>query len=53
MSLTIVKYSSLKVSATCVRESCCSVTSVLYVLVVYMKVVPEPNIVSNRIKAFS
>ena len=30
---------------------CCSVTSVLFMLV-YMKVIPEPNIVSDRIKAF-
>lgn len=31
---------------------CCSVTSVFFVLVVYTKVVPEPNTVSDLIKAF-
>ena len=31
-------------------ECCSSVTSVLYVLVVYMKVVMQPNIVSDHIK---
>ena len=33
-------------------EICCSVTSVLFVLVVYMWVILEPNIVSDHIKAF-
>ena len=31
---------------------CCSVTSVLFVLAVYMEIVPEPNTVSDGIKAF-
>jgi hypothetical protein len=31
---------------------CCSVTSVLFVLVVYMEVVLEHNIVSDHIMAF-
>ena len=31
-------------------ELCCSVTSVLFVLMVYMEVVLEPNTVSDRIK---
>ena len=30
----------------------CSVTSVLFMLVVYIEVIPEPNIVSDHIKAF-
>ena len=33
------------------RELCCSVTSVLFLLMVYMEVVAEPNIVSDRMKA--
>ena len=33
-------------------EFCCSVTSVFFVLVVYTKVVAEPNTVSDRIKVF-
>ena len=33
-------------------ELCCSVTSVLFVLVVYMQDVLEPSIVSDHIKAF-
>ena len=33
-------------------ELCCSVTSVLFMLVVYMEIVLEPNIMSDRIKAF-
>ena len=33
-------------------EFCCCVTSMLYVLVVYMEVVLEPNIVSDCIKSF-
>ena len=33
-------------------EFCCSVTSVLFVLVVYMEVVLELNIASDRIKTF-
>ena len=32
--------------------SVCSVTSVLFVLVVYMEVVSDPSIVNDRIKAF-
>ena len=31
---------------------CCGVASVLFMLVVYMEVVLEPNIVSDRIKTF-
>ena len=31
---------------------CCIVTSVLFVLVVYVEVVTEPNNVSDRIKAY-
>ena len=34
-------------------ELCCSVTSVLFVLAVYMEVVPEPNTVSDHIKGVS
>ena len=30
----------------------CSVTNVLFMLVVYMEVIPKPNIVSDHIKAF-
>ena len=33
-------------------ELCCSVTSVLFVLVVYMEVILEPNNVSDHIKTF-
>ena len=33
-------------------EFYCSVTSLLFVLVVYMEVVPEPNTASNHVKAF-
>ena len=33
-------------------EFCCSVISVLFKLMVYMEVVPEPNIVSDRVNVF-
>ena len=31
---------------------CCNVTSVLFVLVVYMEIVLEPDTMTDRIKAF-
>ena len=33
-------------------EFCCSVISVLFILVVYVEVLPEPSTMSDRIKVF-
>ena len=42
----------IKVEHNQFTKLCCSVTSVLFVLVVYMEVFPKPNTVSDHIKAF-
>lgn len=41
-----------KVEHNMFTELCCSVSNVLFVLVVYVQVIPEPNIASDYIKGF-